>query len=71
MERRRQIDGQRFLPMLRCKRFDRRKMPDHRVVDQDIHRTDAAEQIGHHGFDGGLERQIGGDALDVDVKARP
>ena len=58
-------------PSLRRKCFDRRKMPDHRVVDQDIDGTDAAEQVGHHGFDGMAQRQVGSDACDIDVKARP
>ena len=59
MERRRQIDGQRSSQRSRAKLLDWREMPDHRVVDQDIDRIEAAEEVGHHAFDRRALRQIG------------
>ena len=70
MKRRRQIDRQRFVPVFGRKRFDRRKVPDHRVVDQDIDRLKAAEQFSHHGSMSAL-RQVRRNAYHLDRKARP
>ena len=72
VERGRQIDGERFVPFFRREVFDRRKMPHHRIVHEDIDRTDAAEQVGHHGLDGGALRQVGCDAdyLDAELRAQ-
>ncbi len=69
MKRRRQIDGQRFFPSFRRKRLDRRKMPDHRVIHQDIDRPNVAEQVSHHGFDGRALRQVGRNAHGIDPEA--
>ena len=44
MKRSRQIDGQRFLPSFRRERFDRRKVPDHRVIHQDIEPTESVDR---------------------------
>ncbi len=72
VERGRQIDRERFVPFLRRKIFDRRKMPHHGVVHENIDAADALLQVRHHGLDGGALRQVGGDAdrLDAILRAK-
>src|SRR5213076_2352970 len=43
-------------------------MSHHRVVHQDVDCAEAAEQVGHHGFNGGALRQIGSDADGIDAE---
>jgi hypothetical protein len=68
MKRRRQVDRERFVPPFRRELLDRRKVPDHRVIHEDVDRP-ALQEICDHGLDGLSLRQVSGNARDLDAEA--
>ena len=59
MERRRQVHGERLLPFGRRQLLDRREVPHHRIVHQDVDAAEARGRGGDEPFDLRQVRDVG------------